>query len=448
MGEISFTAKTITENAQSATWVADNGNLTLEAAKGTVVQKGDEGVQLKIGSPPPKAGVNITVLANDKPINSNDIVFITQEPAMPKIAVKAEITDPAIQQVWTRLVIENRNQRNDVDYFPAKTKSGSDNFHLLGNGQTVHFDFGTLFRGGTAKVEVYSGEKGNDGIHNPRLLQSQIFYIRGANPTKAAVKAYLQEKQYLNNYWFLLKMFIHESGSESFAVCRQFYEPVKKKKKVLVKAKKVVNGKEKEVKEWQEQEVVIAEYGPLGTGKQKAGMPLWGTPDGWGLAQIDFNYEKNHRAQMEKDPINKAKMQAIDALGANYLWSWKENIEVEMTFKIPEKVKMSIAHLTGIINKLVKANPKFKIKTHEETEGLITYKTCPSTIPEYAALNAYMPDTAGGANEKSIFDADLIRLNNGGFYISDIAANGTLTISRLRAFDNQSYNEQVGNIAD
>lgn len=54
MGNIIFKAKKIVEVAKGATWVADNGNLHLGADKATVLQKGGEGVQLKIGKPPAK----------------------------------------------------------------------------------------------------------------------------------------------------------------------------------------------------------------------------------------------------------------------------------------------------------------------------------------------------------------------------------------------------------
>ncbi|RFM30006.1 hypothetical protein [Deminuibacter soli] len=52
MGRIIFRAKKLTETSKAASWIADNGNLHLQADKANVMQKGNEGVHLKIGDPP------------------------------------------------------------------------------------------------------------------------------------------------------------------------------------------------------------------------------------------------------------------------------------------------------------------------------------------------------------------------------------------------------------
>lgn len=52
MGKIIFRAKNITETSKAASWIAANGDLHLNAGKATVQQKGNNGVQLKIGQPP------------------------------------------------------------------------------------------------------------------------------------------------------------------------------------------------------------------------------------------------------------------------------------------------------------------------------------------------------------------------------------------------------------
>ncbi|WP_118952001.1 N-acetylmuramoyl-L-alanine amidase [Taibaiella helva] len=53
MGNIIFTGKKIIDNSPVATWVAEGGDVTLGAG-GLVKQKGDAGVDLLIGQPPPK----------------------------------------------------------------------------------------------------------------------------------------------------------------------------------------------------------------------------------------------------------------------------------------------------------------------------------------------------------------------------------------------------------
>ena len=93
-------------------------------------------------------------------------------------------------------------------------------------------------------------------------------------------------------------------------------------------------------------------------------------------------------------------------------------------------------------------NKKIKqLKSFSIIEGDLTYKTCPSTIPELVEFNKYLPDKATNQNERSILDAEIIKLYNGGHYITGISDDGQLSIDQKNSlgFD---YNERIGKIKE
>lgn len=366
----------------------------------------------------------VSVFYNDVKIDPESYVFISPEPAMPKIRIEVYIGKDCIyKSLRFRLKTEFKFKadgqysplcdRNDVDYFPAKSDGGNA-FMIANKGKTTwDVDFRGLFRGGTAIVEVW-----NEG--KTSILSSFRFYIRGKNPTKETVKKYFTDKGYLSKYWFIFKMAVSESGSDDISLMRQFWDPE-------------FVGKGKSRKE--------AVYGPSGRVFESKGIPNYGYPDGWGICQIDFYAEKSDRTNMEK--YHKSDMAYIDTLSKNpnYIWNWKENIAVKMEFKLPEKIKIAINHLDRLFK-----NTK-KLKSFSIKEGDLTYKASPSSVPELQKFNTFLPDKLTNQNEKSILDAEIIKLYNGGHYIIDISKDGTLSIKQKNNLD-FNYNERIGKIKD
>ncbi|SDD18083.1 hypothetical protein [Niabella drilacis] len=380
------------------------------------------------GDPEPAPASDLTFLIqvfdNNTEIKEGAYVFITEKPEMPKLRIALTIGKEynykkILFRLKTEFVFKASElpfDRKDVDYFPAGSGSGQSIFKEAAAGQTTSWDvdFGGIFRGGTATVEAYGGD-------GRTLIKKFVFYIRGRNPLKKTVKDYLISQQYLSKYWFVFKIIVSESGSEEVTVARQFWDPEYVKAKVKGKTKKVEAG-----------------YGPSGRGIESKGMPNYGFPDGWGVGQIDFAAEKRDKASLSK--ADAAWLEDLDK-HPDYIWNWKKNIEIKMTRKIPEKVKAAVAQF----NKLFKGVKK--LSSFSQQEGLITYKTCPSTISEFSSFGSYMPDTASGDSEKSILDAELIKLYNGGHYITGIDAKDLLRINRLNSLG-FNYNERIGNVKD
>lgn len=366
----------------------------------------------------------VSVYYNDVKIDPESFVFISPEPAMPKLRIEVSIGKDCIHKsLRFRLKTEFKFKadgkysplcdRNDIDYFPSKS-DGGDAFIIANTGKTKwEVDFRGLFRGGTATVEVWNEAKTS-------ILNTFRFYIRGKNPTKEVVKRYFTDKGYLSKYWFIYKMAISESGSDDTSLMRQFWDPE-------------FAGKGKNRKE--------AIYGPSGRVFESKGIPNYGYPDGWGICQIDFYAEKDDRAVMEK--YHKSDMVYIDSLSKNpnYIWNWKENIAVKMDFKLPEKIKNAVNHLLRLL-KNTKQLKSFSIK-----EGDLTYKTCPSSVPELQQFDSYLPDKSTNQNEKSILDAEIIKLYNGGHYIVNISKDGILSIAQKNNL-NFNYNARIGKIKD
>jgi len=356
----------------------------------------------------------VSVYYNDVKIDPESFVFISPEPAMPKIRIEVFIGKDCIHKslrfrLKTAFKFEAETgysplcDRNDIDYFPSKSDGG--NAYIIANkGKTKwDVDFRGLFRGGTATVEIWNEAKTS-------VLSTFQFYIRGKNPTKEVVKKYFMDKGYLSKYWFIYKMVISESGSEGIPLMRQFWDPE-------------FAGKGKNRKE--------AVYGPSGRVFESKGIPNYGAPDGWGICQIDFKYEKkNLKITAEVKEIIK---------NPNYIWNWKENIAVKMKMKLPEKIATAVSHIRHLLK-----NTK-QLKSYSIEEGNLTYKTCPSSIPELQQFTGHLPDESKNQNEKSILDAEIIKLYNGGHYIIGVSKDGILSLDRKNSLG-FNYNERIGKI--
>jgi len=358
----------------------------------------------------------VSVFYNDVKIDPESFVFISPEPAMPKIRIEVYIGKDCIHKsLRFRLKTEFKFKasatlydRNDVDYFPAKS-DGGDAFMIANKGKTKwDVDFRGLFRGGTATVEIWNEAKTS-------ILSTFQFYIRGKNPTKEAVKKYMNDKGYLK-YWPVYRMILHESGSEFHPVVRQFWDPE-------------FVGKGKNRKE--------AIYGPSGRVFESKGIPNYGEPDGWGICQIDFSYEK--RKKTDQDYITRINK------NPNYIWNWKENLSIKMDKKISDKLDAAKDYLEKLLKK-----SNYLVKPTEQKEGNLTYKWCPTTIPELSYLNKYMPQKADNSSVKSLLDAEFIKLYNGGHYITNINSNGNATFKNYEEYKGIkiSYVEKISNITE
>ena len=67
------------------------------------------------------------------------------------------------------------------------------------------YDFGDDFQGGRAEIQI----RDSDGA----ILKVHKFYIKGLNPTAREVYEYIDDRGYLDTFWFFKKMVTHESGS-------------------------------------------------------------------------------------------------------------------------------------------------------------------------------------------------------------------------------------------
>lgn len=354
------------------------------------------------------------MIHNDTKITPESFVFISPEPSMPKIRIELYIGKDCIYKnlrfrLKTEFVFKASSSlydRNDIDYFPSKSDGGTAYIVANVGNNTWNVDFRGLFRGGTAYVEIWNEQK-------TQILSTFRFYIRGKNPTKEVVKKYFNDKGYLSKYWFVYRMALSESGSEGFNVMRQFWDPE-------------FVGKGKNRKE--------AIYGPKGRDEESKGIPNYGFPDGWGMCQIDFKYEKNNLGKTSEDVRKVIK-------NSNYIWSWKENVALKMNLKLPEKINAAVSHLKKLL-KNVKTLKSYSIK-----EGDINYTTCKSKIPELQQFNQFLTDSGLGTNDKSILDAEVIKLYNGGHYITGVSENGSLTINQKNSLD-FNYNERIGKIKE
>jgi len=276
-----------------------------------------------------------------------------------------------------------------------------------------------------------------------------MFYIRGKNPTMQELVAYLSipktagqpNSAYNNKYWFLAKMVIHESASETAPVVKQFN---------------------------------YSQKGYLIDNDGSKGLPNLGAPRGWGLGQIDNDgtvtdaYAESHgidlaslktgdnqfRAMPDdnhnyvswtKDVNGDGKMKLFKVATDQEVWDWKENLErmyivldgkvndalsylnqnaYDDRNKYPIRKKMQDWNQLHTNDKIVLPQDKIYNTTNKDGEFdgkiKITYSWVKSDIPAFdkPELNQlFSQDQVSTADLKSFFDAELIRLYNGGHFL-------------------------------
>ncbi len=380
--------------------------------------------------------ITVTVYCTDpshanKAIEENEFVFISAEPQMPQISIRiSQAFHPPMTGVKyatllatvevIHVVNDGQKQRNDsfripknpnyflrFDYKPKTTfKMGGiemkENVTEAKN-EVTWYD---SFRGGTAVVKVYA-----DKVQ----VQEFTFYIRGLNPTKREVYDYLTENGYDSKFWFIKKMLIRESGSQGVDVMQQFND-IKKYK-----------------------------LGPSGSKGELGGTPTWGTPDGWGMGQIDLS--------ASEDKNGKKLTVETEAL-----WNWKRNVELAIKKLLSKIDEMKTLHKRA--KQFEKDNPSIPLEDHitpDQVEGndkiSITYINAQSEIKDLSDYN-YLMSTKRNSEltktVKSLLDADLIKHYNAGRYLYDLKISNDSaewTIDHLNS-RGTNYVKEVSEIND
>lgn len=313
-------------------------------------------------------------------IQPNSYQLITATPVMPDIRIrpfKSNYTDSA--EIDVRLKIEykrwnadNTQVRNDSTFYP------SSGWKKVKINEIWDIDFGAEMRGGKAYVYYKSGN----------TTKSEIFYIRGTNPTEQAVRTYLTAQSY--NEWFIIKIIREESGST-----------------VVGQAMKQFNSG--------------TNYGTAWT--STIGCPNMGYPRGFGLMQLD-NFGTANGTLLVANP--------------NQIWNWKANIDRGVQFLRDDKIDWAERRINGYLTTIQNwnaANPdnpvNDSIKIERGDNAGSTVLTVPegnTTINETIAINPT-------GTQRRIQDALTLKYYNGGSYctlrLKQITNKPYWTIDRL-----------------
>lgn len=386
---------------------------------------------------------NYTNILNRRNENTERFLMINLkpngDPVMPRLGVK----NNSNEKVRVRLKVyyektvkadgTGQIKRRFLDYFP---KTGDPmppfpNNHsiIINPNEFKDITYGGEIRGGDGIIE-YIPESLNWNIDwetNNNSLFKFKFYIRGENPNRNQVSAYLDEEQipgnsnssYSTRYWFLMRLIRHESGTRASNEFRQF--------------------------------------NPKGNGyfvnNNKTGLPNLGAPKGYGLGQIDNSGTltiqqiqnlglTSKLAEIQPGAI-KQYQTIIDNTGRTIdyerqlvasdqeVWNWKKNIDAAIKV-IEGKFSMVINNITdpndssiiweyGIssmrtfIQNWNTANPSNTVSFPvNQAEGPITYGAIRSSIQEFDNFNDLFPATPVETNTlKSFYDAMLIKAYNG-----------------------------------
>lgn len=264
---------------------------TIEAAGRTF----DSGEELKV------ATGELEFFVNDEKIDEDFYALITSEPEMPKIEVK----NCSNEIVNGRFKIEYEKPYNGgiarklVDYFPESEEDNELNTVTIGASTGEwEVDFGEKIRGGRITFEYTTCQEESSSITEEDLTESFVFYIRGENPEKDEVMQYIADEGYKDDYWFLIRLLRHESGTGDRDEFRQF------------------NPGNNYGSDWTD----------------FVGCPNFGPPRGWGISQIDNIDQINRNERNELNLSNLDEGQTIDEDGYvvasdEAMWNWKENID-------------------------------------------------------------------------------------------------------------------------
>ncbi|WP_194765676.1 hypothetical protein [Tamlana sp. I1] len=349
---------------------------------------------------------DIEIFANDSQLNSKDetterFVRITTEPSMPYIT----IANNSSEDIKVRLKIDYTKEsggnivRKWLNYYPAE-ENDTVQTQTIKPHENWNVDFGDDIRGGKVTVEYITGvdEWNEDNI------ETFVFYLRGLNPSQDEVVAYIEEQGYDNQYWFLIRLIRHESGTGNDDVFRHFNQ------------------------------------GTDFTIDALDGLPNLGLPRGFGIGQIDnfgrlvSGYSMLTTSQREElglidvergETILDDENRTIDWQGYivasdNQVWNWKENLDTVIEFLNIKKqtINNKYNQWVNIANTWNRAHPLDLVEQYEDqVEGSITFSSIESYIDDISeTINDYFNDSEDYDTTKSFIDACLIRYYNGGYY--------------------------------
>lgn len=353
------------------------------------------------------------------------------DPIMPTVRIK----NNSNERIRVRLKVDYEKTRNAngtgtlyrrfLDYFPetGDPMPPIQNNHSIIINANAHrdIDFGNKIRGGIATIE-YIPESLNWNIDwetNENSLFKFKFYIRGKNPTRNNVVNYLTNSNYLEDYWFLIRVVKHESHSFGAGYLNSG------------------NGNQAN-RRYQH-----FNYGTnYSINNNQIGLPNFGAPRGYGLFQLDNYGEVLYNSLSQQD------RNAIDALtgvelykisdefyytrsyindGQRYtrkvatdqgVWDWKKNVDEAMQLINLKKNELNTSYQTSInaINNWNNNNPNNLVtRPASREEGHITFNNVPSTLPNLSnVINNYFNDTNNQPNIiKCFFDASVLKYYNG-----------------------------------
>ena len=287
-------------------------------------------------------------------IDGNLVAFIPEEPAMPKL--KLNLTSKSANPLEIQYALQYKLK---YSYEGKEYEFGDP---VLKGVATVKdkvyaFDWGKNLQGGDLTINWKQDDKQG----------TKTILVRGKHPEQSVIKEYGQTIG-CNSYWFFWNITNQES---SF---RQFYN-AGKYSPVSAKAQTTQDGQK--------------------------GLPLWGGPRGMGLKQLD-NWTRNGQTVY---------------CGTAERWNWKENLKVgkEVMDSKVQIMSTSTKSLYGIkpIATLLDENKKDRIADPLKV-GQYTFVLANSPYFPHWDFGQ-QPDTSKG--EKSILEAHLIVMYNGGFLL-------------------------------
>lgn len=315
-----------------------------------------------------------------------------------------------------------------------------DNSIILDSGEIRDINSGQdYFAGGRFSVEYTSSNVSTyedwDAIND---IRSFNFYILGSNPSYRQVNDYVNtltdiavynandvNSTYMDRFWFFIRKLRQESGSVG-NVFYQFHTEAS-----------FGNG----VK-WVDNNGVSY--------LKRPGVPLWGFPTGFGLAQVDnYGYDDstvpytisneavengvnfgnlrtgetgvgNNGRTYLKMTNNRARIVAASKV----LWHWKESIDAGYDYLVNEKMSIAISQISEIRDAVVdwnSANPDDLVTVPQPVDyNTIRFTWVSSDIREFDDYNDLFDEgvprvveNPSNLLEKSFFDAILLKAYNG-----------------------------------
>lgn len=309
--------------------------------------------------------------------------------------------------------------RKFYNFFPNL----ANNQHTVGTdiytraiGPQQHWDvnYDTRIIGGEATIEFIAGQA-NSSAWNVTNLMYFKFQIRAVNPTYSQVRNFLNTNNYLTRFWFMIRKIRQETGSygifNSLAENNNNYE--------FIHFNRLRTGSNYSVRK-----------------NNKDGLPNFGAPRGFGLAQID-NYGDATAAQVPTPPaVGETMVVSINnqnktvdfarkiVISDVNVWNWKSNLVEAVNFIISEKIPFVVSTISAMRNTIVAWNnthPNNKVVVPPPINySTIQFAWVPSEIDEFEPYNNLFQEgtapttpVSGNRTVRSFYDAILLKTYNG-----------------------------------